>query len=209
MIPRRTFTKLLAAVPAFSSSLSAASETLRDAGARKNLLVGSAVSYRQLERDDYRTLLANQASILVSENDMKWQLVHPEVDRYDFSHPDALVGFAKKENQKVRGHNLCWHNQLPRWFPSVATPENAGDLLRRHIAEVAGRYRGRIHSWDVVNDAFVNLIWPHFDHYVPLLSSSPPVLIAQRRLSCLHAGNCAGVGMTAPQHVDGCGLSCW
>ena len=153
MIPRRTFTKLLAAVPAFSSSLSAASETLRDAGARKNLLVGSAVSYRQLERDDYRTLLANQASILVSENDMKWQLVHPEVDRYDFSHPDALVGFAKKENQKVRGHNLCWHNQLPRWFPSVATPENAGDLLRRHIAEVAGHYRGRIHSWDVVNEA--------------------------------------------------------
>ena len=150
---RRAFTKVLAASPAFSSRMFAASETLREAGAKKNLLVGSAVSYRQLERDDYRTLLSEQASIVVSENDMKWQLIHPEVDRYDFTHADALLAFAAKSNQKVRGHNLCWHNQLPGWFQSVATPENAADLLRKHIAEVAGHYRGRIHSWDVVNEA--------------------------------------------------------
>ncbi len=150
---RRAFTKVLAASPAFCSRMFAASETLREAGAKKNLLVGSAVSYRQLERDDYRTLLSEQASIVVSENDMKWQLIHPEVDRYDFTHADALLAFAAKSNQKVRGHNLCWHNQLPGWFQSVATPENAADLLRKHIAEVAGHYRGRIHSWDVVNEA--------------------------------------------------------
>jgi endo-1,4-beta-xylanase len=153
MILRRTFTKLLAAMPAVASYPSAASETLREAGAKKNLLVGSAVSYRQLERGDYRKLLADQASIVVSENDMKWQLIHPEVQRYEFTHPDALIAFAAKSNQKVRGHNLCWHNQLPSWFQSVATPGNAADQLRKHIAEVAGHFRGRIHSWDVVNEA--------------------------------------------------------
>jgi len=152
-ISRRTFTKIAAAAPAISSCYSAASETLRAAGAKKNLLIGSAVSFGQLERPHYRALLSEQASIVVSENDMKWQLIHPEPDRYDFAHADALVAFAATNDQKVRGHNLCWHNQMSSWFQSVATPENAADLLRRHIAEVAGHYRGRIHSWDVVNEA--------------------------------------------------------
>jgi endo-1,4-beta-xylanase len=153
VLSRRTFTKFVAATPAISSCYSASSETLRDAGAKKNLLIGSAVSFRQLERPDYTTLLREQASIVVSENDMKWLLIHPEAERYDFAHSDALVAFAAKNNQKVRGHNLCWHNQMSTWFQSIATPENAADLLRRHIAEVAGHYRGRIHSWDVVNEA--------------------------------------------------------
>lgn len=150
---RRTFSKILAGAPALPPSWFSGSETLRAAGAKKNLLVGSAVSFRQLERPELRTLLSEQASIVVSENDMKWGLIHPEVDRYDFAHADALLSFAAEAKEKVRGHNLCWHNQLPGWFSTVATAKNAADLLRRHIAEVAGHYRGRIHSWDVVNEA--------------------------------------------------------
>jgi endo-1,4-beta-xylanase len=44
-------------------------------------------------------------------------------------------------------------NQLPGWFAQLATPANAGDLLRRHFAEGAGHFAGHIHSWDVVNEA--------------------------------------------------------
>ena len=131
VLSRRTFTKLAAATPAISSCYSAPSETLRAAGAKKNLLIGSAVSFRQLGIPDYTTLLREQASIVVSENDMKWLLIHPEAERYDFAHSDALVAFAAKNNQKVRGHNLCWHNQMSTWFQSIATPENAADLRRR------------------------------------------------------------------------------
>jgi endo-1,4-beta-xylanase len=53
----------------------------------------------------------------------------------------------------VRGHNLCWHEQLPLWFAAVANKENARSLLTQHIQTVAGRYAGRVHSWDVVNEA--------------------------------------------------------
>jgi endo-1,4-beta-xylanase len=97
--------------------------------------------------------LADQASIVVPENEMKWQLIHPEPDRFDFARADALLSFALQHGQKLRGHNLCWHNQMPSWFAQLATPANAGDLLRRHIAEVAGHFAGHIHSWDVVNEA--------------------------------------------------------
>ena len=126
---------------------------LREIGMRKNLLVGSAVSYRELQQPAFTNLLEEQASIVVPENEMKWQIIHPEPDRYDFTRGDALVTFAQEHGQKVRGHNLCWHNQLPRWFGEMATPQNAADLLRQHIAKVAGHYAGRIHSWDVVNEA--------------------------------------------------------
>lgn len=129
------------------------SHGLRDLGAEKNLLVGSAVSYAELQWPDFTNLLAAQASIVVSENDMKWQRIHPEPDRFDFQKADALADFAAAHRQRLRGHNLCWHNQLPAWFKQAATPDNAADLLRRHIAEVAGRFAGRIHSWDVVNEA--------------------------------------------------------
>lgn len=126
---------------------------LRDIGQRQNLLVGSAVSYRELLDPVFTQLLAGQASIVVPENEMKWKIIHPEPDRFDFARADILLSFATQHGQKLRGHNLCWHNQMPGWFAQLATAENAADLLRRHIAEVAGHFAGHIHSWDVVNEA--------------------------------------------------------
>lgn len=154
---RRQFTSQLLATAALGAAGAFAKQssatTLREAGAKKNLLVGSAVSFAQLQKPDFTSVLAAQASILVSENDMKWQNVHPEPERYDFSKGDALLAFATAHQQRVRGHNLCWHNQLPAWFKPLATSQNAADLLRRHIDAVAGHYAGRIQSWDVVNEA--------------------------------------------------------
>jgi endo-1,4-beta-xylanase len=126
---------------------------LRDIAARSHLLAGSAVSNMQLRRPEFTALLAAQAGIVVPENEMKWGLIHPEPDRFDFARSDALLAFAVEHDQKLRGHNLCWHEQLPRWFSQVATAANAETLLRRHIAAVAGHYAGKIHSWDVVNEA--------------------------------------------------------
>jgi endo-1,4-beta-xylanase len=61
--------------------------------------------------------------------------------------------FAQLAGQRLRGHNLCWHEGLPAWFKTTATKDNARLLLTQHIQTVAGHYRGQIHSWDVVNEA--------------------------------------------------------
>jgi endo-1,4-beta-xylanase len=111
---------------------------LRDTAQRKNLLVGSAVSHREFQQPAFTELCADQASIVVPEKEIKWHVIHPEPDRFDFARADALVSFALQHGQKLRGHNLCWHNQIPSWFAKPPTPSNAGDLLPRHIAEVAG-----------------------------------------------------------------------
>jgi len=115
--------------------------------------VGSAVSHAELQRPAFTALLAQQASIVVPENDMKWARIHPEPDRYDFTGGDALADFAAAHQQRLRGHNLCWHVHNPDWLARAATRENAADLLRAHIATVVGHYTGRVHSWDVVNEA--------------------------------------------------------
>jgi endo-1,4-beta-xylanase len=63
------------------------------------------------------------------------------------------MDFAESHHIPVRGHNLCWHEHNPPWLDSAITPQNAVSLFTTHIQTVAGRYKGRIHSWDVVNEA--------------------------------------------------------
>jgi endo-1,4-beta-xylanase len=54
---------------------------------------------------------------------------------------------------KMRGHTLVWQQQMAPWFKSEVTKENAGRIFDEHIRTVAGHYRGKMHSWDVVNEA--------------------------------------------------------
>jgi endo-1,4-beta-xylanase len=132
----------------------AAMRSLRAAGAAHGLLVGCAVDVARLRSDSaYAGLVMEQAGILVAENEMKWQAVHPEPDRYDFEAADSLVGFCERQRMKVRGHNLCWHRSIPAWVTAMTPGKATRGLLPEHIERVAGRYAGRMHSWDVVNEA--------------------------------------------------------
>ena len=79
--------------------------------------------------------------------------LRPAPDKFDFTGADAILAFASAHGQKVRGHNLCWHEALPDWFAATVTKENARQILTDHIKTVAGRYAGKLHSWDVVNEA--------------------------------------------------------
>jgi endo-1,4-beta-xylanase len=122
--------------------------------AARNLLYGCAVSAGPLARDlAYATLIREQARIVVAENAMKWGPLRPTPDTFRFEDADALVAFAEANHQKIRGHNLCWHRQNPAWLDAFATPANARNVFTTHITTVAGRYAGRMHSWDVVNEA--------------------------------------------------------
>jgi len=131
-------------------------ETLRVAGARRGLLAGCAVQVHHL-RDDpaYAALVAQQAGIVVDESALKFGPLRPSPTEYFFDDADYLFEFAKKHKQKVRGHNFVWHQQIPSWFASYVTSANAERVLVEHIEHVGGRYAGRVHSWDVVNEAIL------------------------------------------------------
>lgn len=93
-----------------------------------------------------------------SENDMKWQSVHPQLGRFNWGPADSFMEFCEKYNMVPIGHTLVWHSQTPRWVyeDAVGNPLTRDALLARmkdHIDAVVGRYKGRIKGWDVVNEA--------------------------------------------------------
>ena len=137
-------------------------DSLRAHARQRGLLFGAAVIPASLDiegmasgytADPYTQLVASQCDVLVAENAMKWGQLRPSPTTFDFTQADRMMRFAALAGQRVRGHNLCWHESLPKWFQSTAKRANARQLLTEHIQTVAGRYRGHIHSWDVVNEA--------------------------------------------------------
>ena len=143
-----------AASPAGAKIDVSGAKSLRAHAEAHGLLVGCAVVPERLDGEaQYAGVVADQANLLVAENAMKWKALRPAPDKYDFRGADAILAFAAAHGQKVRGHNLCWHEALPVWFESTVTKENARQILTEHIKTVAGRYAGKLHSWDVVNEA--------------------------------------------------------
>ncbi|HEX3968406.1 MAG TPA: endo-1,4-beta-xylanase, partial [Edaphobacter sp.] len=144
--------------------------SLKTHAAARGLLTGCAVNARLFREDeDFRNLLAAQYSIVVPENCLKWNILRPTADTYNFTDADSLVAFAEAHDMKIRGHNFVWHEALPKWFVGAVAKDNARKFLVDHIRTVGGRYKGKIHSWDVVNEA----IWIPDGRPDGLRSSSP------------------------------------
>src|ERR1700722_15420170 len=144
--------------------------SLKAHAAARGLLTGCAVN-AGLFRDDenFRKLLAEQYSIVVPENCLKWNVLRPTAESYSFTDADSLVTFAEAHRMKVRGHNFVWHEAIPNWFAGTVNKDNARKFLIDHIHTVGGRYKGKMHSWDVVNEA----IWIPDNRPDGLRSSSP------------------------------------
>jgi endo-1,4-beta-xylanase len=120
----------------------------------RGLLCGCAVNANLFRQDEgFRTLLAEQYNIVVPENCLKWNILRPTADTWNFADADSLVEFAEAHGMKVRGHNFVWHEALPHWFAGTVSKDNAQKVLVDHIRTVGGRFKGKIHSWDVVNEA--------------------------------------------------------
>lgn len=93
-----------------------------------------------------------------SENDMKWESVHPQPGQYTWGPADSFMEFCETNKMVPIGHTLVWHGQTPRWVyrDDSGEPMTRDALLARmedHIMTVVGRYKGRVKGWDVVNEA--------------------------------------------------------
>lgn len=120
---------------------------------KRGLLAGCAVSAANLKEEAFTRVLTAQFGLVVAENAMKFGPIKPKPDTYFWDDADALVNFAHEHKMKIRGHNFVWHAQLPSWFKGVATKDNARKILVDHIMAVGSRYKGKMQSWDVVNEA--------------------------------------------------------
>jgi endo-1,4-beta-xylanase len=126
----------------------------------KSMAIGVAINQRQSDGVDTAgvDVITKQFNQISPENLLKFQPVHPAADRYAFEAQDRYVQFGLDRKMQVIGHNLVWHQQTSAWvFQGADGKPAARDTLlarmRDHIHTVVGRYKGRIHGWDVVNEA--------------------------------------------------------
>ncbi|WP_370665866.1 endo-1,4-beta-xylanase [Streptomyces sp. IBSBF 2507] len=141
-----------AALTAAAHSAEAA-DTLGSAAAGQGRYFGTAVAANHLGEADYAATLDREFSSVTPENEMKWDATEPSRGTFTFGSADRIVDHAQSQGMDVRGHTLVWHSQLPSWVGSLG----ASDLrtaMNDHINGLMGHYKGEIHSWDVVNEAF-------------------------------------------------------
>jgi GH35 family endo-1,4-beta-xylanase/enterochelin esterase-like enzyme len=148
-----------AAVPAPALAGSQSVPPLKDVF-KGHFLIGGALNRSLVtgKDSDAAAIAAKHFSTATPENDLKWQLVHPRPNDYDWEPADRYVDFCEKHQIVPIGHCLVWHGQIPPWvFRDDAGNALARDALlsrmKDHISTVVGRYKGRIKGWDVVNEA--------------------------------------------------------
>jgi endo-1,4-beta-xylanase len=132
--------------------------TLKALAERHKLAVGTAIDVAALADPGYRRIAATEFSTVTAENVMKWETLEPVRGQYDWTQAEQFMAFAAANHQRVRGHVLVWHNQLPAWLTegvadgSITRAELRG-ILRDHIHAVVSHFKGRVWQWDVVNEA--------------------------------------------------------
>jgi endo-1,4-beta-xylanase len=146
---------LTATLPAIAKAPTSLKEAYKG-----DFYIGVAMNARQITGEDRHddAIITSQFNSISPENCLKWEMVHPQPGKYDFTIADQYVAFGQKHHMFILGHNLVWHSQVPAWV----FHDDQGNLLTRdallarmkdHIDTVVGRYKGRIQSWDVVNEA--------------------------------------------------------
>src|SRR4029077_5102298 len=130
-------------------------KALRDVAASRGLIFGAAIPKKNLLGDPlFSRLVSRQCGILVPELELKWEALRPAPDQFDFSGGDWLYQYAQTNRMLFRGHTLVWEAALPAWFASAVNARNGKSILLDHISTVVRHYAGKMHSWDVVNEAF-------------------------------------------------------
>lgn len=128
-------------------------------GQENGILFGSAFDADVLTKPDVAEIYAHQSRVLTSNNFLKFGELRGAEGDANFELADQLVSFATDRAIAMRGHCLIWNEWTPEWLRQQS-PDRVGYWLDRHIDEVAGRYAGRMHSWDVVNEPF----WPQHNN---------------------------------------------
>jgi endo-1,4-beta-xylanase len=130
-------------------------QTLREAADRDGLLVSTAVRPSQLTEAPYAATLAREFNMVEAEDAMKWWVLRPDADTYNFRQGDEVVEFAQEHRMKIRGHCLVWGRSIPDWLTQGHfNKHQLAQLLHEHIDRVMSHYAGKVFAWDVVNEAF-------------------------------------------------------
>jgi endo-1,4-beta-xylanase len=134
---------------------------------RPGFLVGAAMALGPAVADSQYAALAFGGNFgqLTTENALKWQFSEPQPGVFDFSEADALVALAAKNRLAVHGHTLVFGEANPKWVQDLpvstaADKQHVKQVMIDHITQTVSHFKGKISSWDVVNEPLADLDAP-------------------------------------------------
>ncbi|BBD99728.1 1,4-beta-xylanase [Sphingobium amiense] len=153
---------------------------LAELGSRTDLPVGVFASDGSFNDAAYLAAIQRNCDLFAPMNELKRRVVEPVPGKYDFPRAEKMVAWASRARMRVHGHTLVWHKGDPKWVAPLLAKSSDERLITDHVTYVMSRFRGRIGSWDVVNEAIQptdgrsdglrNSIWLQAfgEHYIDL-----------------------------------------
>ena len=137
----------------------------------------SGVSLKEIYKDDFmigtiyntyidsgkdNELVKQHFNVITPENLMKPEYMQRPQGTFNFRDSDHMMSIAERDGLTVIGHTLAWHSQSGDFLGiknkegNPVTKDEAIQQLKDHIYGVAGQYKGKIYSWDVLNEAIAD-----------------------------------------------------
>lgn len=136
------------------SQKTATNSSLKDTF-KNDFYIGTALNESQIleKNSPEENLISREYNCISPENIMKSMFVQPTKGNYYFDMTDKYVAYGEKHKMFIHGHTLIWHSQLAPWMSEIKDSNEMKAFMKDHISTVVSRYKGRIGSWDVVNEA--------------------------------------------------------
>lgn len=118
--------------------------------------VGASLNVNLMKTNSkYNGVVTKEYNSITAENAMKFGALHPSANTFSWTDADYLVNYAVANNKRIHGHTLNWYTSLPAWVTNFVGDSTAWEnLLKTHIQTVVSHFKGKVVSWDVVNEDF-------------------------------------------------------
>lgn len=117
--------------------------------------MGAALGINNLKNNaEYRNTVLKEMTSITAENAMKMNYISLGRKKYNFEDADYVVNFGVENNLRIHGHTLIWSRATPpAWIANfVGDKEEWKEMMKEYIQDVVGRYKGKVASWDVLNE---------------------------------------------------------
>jgi endo-1,4-beta-xylanase len=112
---------------------------------------GFAVRPDSARNGPLNSILRANAGVITAENAMKWNHLENAFGQLNYSAADQVAELAVDLKAQLRGHTLAWHQSTPRHLHSLS-PAEFEKAQTAHLQALMQRYRGRVDTWDVLNE---------------------------------------------------------
>ncbi|GEK21707.1 endo-1,4-beta-xylanase [Cellulomonas xylanilytica] len=130
-----------------------AATSLKDLATAAGKDIGFALDPGRLSESAYKSIADSEFNLVVAENAMKWDATEPSQNSFSYGQGDQVASYAASTGKELYGHTLVWHSQMPSWTNNLSgTALDAA--MKNHVTNVATHFKGKVASWDVVNEAF-------------------------------------------------------